>query len=659
MFSARPDQTTASPPAQPRILAQIVLAVNALCLAQGALAQAVVAPTPPSAQEAKPEPVPQALPPSGQPVTQENVSDAPPRAVNYTVRIDAPRNLRGLLEDNLDLMRWRGNPRLDLEQLQRLVRVAPEQVKTLIATEGYYSPKVSAGLDTSGATPVARVIVDPGEPVVVGDVDLELRGFPKTDAAAGTAPALDAAALRNRWTLAVGARFRTADWESAKRGLLREVTQTRFPRAQLLDSSATVDPDTHRALLKVVLDSGPEIRLGELRIEGLSRYPSSVVTNLNQIRPGEQYSEATLQALQGKLQETGYFASVEVSADLSSVLNEQISDLNQTGSAQPSTQTGPVTLPVLVRVTENKRKNVSVGLGYSTNTGARAQANYGDLFVFGKRMKSSLLYEQLHQSARTDFYWPTTSNGYSDSVGGGYERQDVRGEVTRTTSISATRAWGSPLLERSLKLEALTEQITIDDLPTSRVKSVPLTFSITKRRLDSLVAPTTGYIANAQIGVAPLPVLTDEKFVRAYARFLAYKPLGPKGTLITRGELGAVGSGNKAGVPSTFLFRAGGDGSVRGYGYQQLGVPVGSAITGARYLLTASAEYDYWFKPPYGAAVFYDVGNAADRIGDLKPKAGYGVGARWRSPVGPINVDVAYGEAVKKVRLHFSLGFTF
>jgi translocation and assembly module TamA len=54
-----------------------------------------------------------------------------------------------------------------------------------------------------------------------------------------------------------------------------------------------------------------------------------------------------------------------------------------------------------------------------------------------------------------------------------------------------------------------------------------------------------------------------------------------------------------------------------------------------------------------------DAGNAADNFHDLKPKVGYGVGARWRSPVGPINVDVAYGKAVRKVRLHFSLGFTF
>jgi translocation and assembly module TamA len=629
MFSARPDQITAMAPARPRILAQIVLGVNALCLASGAYAQDAA---------------------------QDAAQEAAKTGLDYEVRIDAPRNLRGLLEDNLDLMRWRGNARMDLEQLQRLVRLAPEQVKPLVATEGYYSAQVSSTLDTSGAKPVARVRVEPGQPVVVGDVDIELRGFALADQDAAK---IDAAALRNRWTLGVGERFRTADWEAAKRGLLRQVTQTRFPRAQLLDSSATVDPDSHRAVLKVVLDSGPEVRLGALKIEGLQRYPASIITNLNQITPGTEYSEAALQALQGRLQDTGYFSSVEVSADMSSVLNEQISELNQGQGAQPEAPTGPTTLPVLVRVTENKRKNVSVGVGYSTNTGARAQANYDDLYVFGKRMKSSLLYEQKRQTVRTDFYWPTTSSGYSNSLGAGYDRQNLEGQITRTTSVMAKRAWGSPLLERTLTLEALTEQVTIDDLPTTRVKSLPLTFSITKRRLDSLLQPARGYALNAQLGGSLLPILTDEKFVRLYLRGVGYQPLGASGTLIVRGEFGAIGSKDKEGVPSTFLFRAGGDQSVRGYAYQSLGIPVSTAITGGRYLFTGSAEYDWWFKPPYGAAVFYDVGNAADNFNDLKPKVGYGVGARWRSPVGPLAVDVAYGKAVKEVRLHFSLGFTF
>jgi translocation and assembly module TamA len=662
MFFARPDPTTALAPTRTRILAHIVLGAGAAAQDK-AQDKAPAAPLPvqqtPHAPQA-PVAAPLAPPP-----------EAPSQAIAYTVRIDAPRNLRSLLEDNLDLMRWRGNPRLDLEQLQRLVRTTPDEVKTLIATEGYYSPQVSAGIDTSGEKPVVRIIVEPGQPVTVADIDIALEGFaaPATGGAAfdKDAAPFDAAALRNRWTLPAGSRFRTADWEAAKRGLVRQIALARFPRARLVDSSATVDPESRRVQLKVVIDSGPDVHLGGLKIEGLKRYPASIVNNLNEIRPGEEYSEAALQAFQGRLQETGYFSTVEVSADMSSVLDEQIDAIKQdqngqasaAGAAAANAAAGPTTLPVLVRVTENKRKNVSVGLGISTNTGARAQAEYDDLFVFGKRMKSNLIYETKHQAANVDFFWPTTSNGYRNSVGAGYDRLNANGQITRTTSVHATRAWGSPLLERSLRLEALTEQITIDDLAPTRVKSVPLTFAITKRSLDSLVLPTRGYIVNAQLGAAVLPVLTDERFVRAYIRGLGYKPLGDKGTLIVRGEFGAVGSKDKAGVPSTFLFRAGGDQSVRGYGYQQLGVPVRDAITGGRYLLTASAEYDYWFKPPWGAAVFYDVGNAADNFKDLKPKVGYGVGARWRSPVGPINVDVAYGKAVHKVRLHFSLGFTF
>ena len=584
------------------------------------------------------------------------------QGIDYQVRIDAPRQIENMLEENLDLMRWRGNPRVDMEQLQRLVKEAPEQAKTFIATEGYYSPKISAGLDTSGGRPEARVIVDPGPATVVGDVDLVLQGFAPIDE--GSAP-FDAGALRQRWSLPVGARFRQEDWEAAKRGLLREVAQTRFPRARLVETSATVDPEERRALLRVVIDSGPEMRFGELRIRGLKRYPREVIANLNKINPGDQYSEAALTALQSRLQDTGYFSSVEVSADMRQVLNAELQELKEgdgdadANPATPEPPTGPTVLPVLVRVVENKRKNVEVGLGFSTDTGARAQASYDDLNVFGKRMKSDLIYEQKRQTARVDFFWPTTPKGYNDSVGAGVERNDVRGEITTLATVAARRSWGSPLLERSLTLEALIERREVPPSEPTTTRSVPLTYAITKRKLDSLIQPTNGYVLQGQLGGALLPILTDEKFLRLYLRGQMFKPLGEAGTLVLRGEFGAVAAKDKLGVPSTFLFRAGGDQSVRGYGYRELGVRENNAIVGGKYLLTASAEYQYYFRPPWGVAVFYDVGNAADKVGDLKPKSGFGVGARWRSPVGPINVDLAYGHAVKKARLHFSLGFTF
>jgi len=571
---------------------------------------------------------------------------------HYQVRIKAPRALESLLEDNLDLVRYRTNARMDRDQLQRMLRSAPEQVRTLVATAGYYSPEVNILLDESG-TPTVTVEVAPGEPVLVGEVDITLEGFATT-----SATPFDQAALKAGWTLPTGAVFRQDEWEKAKRDILRALVQTRYPRAQMMASEAVVDPDTHRALLHVTLDSGPEMRFGELKIEGLHRYPESAVRNLNPIKPGDYYSEAALQAYQGKLQETGYFANVEVSADLSSVVGEQIeaAEGKAAGAPQPASM---APLPLLVRVVENKRKNASVGVGFSTNTGSRISASYDDLNVFGLKMKSALTLETKRQAARSDFYFPTTADGYNDSIGAQLERKDIEGEITRTASLAAKRAWGTPLLERSVSLEYLNESKTVNRVLSSHSQSLPLTYAATWRKVDNLVFPTKGYVINATFGGALLPVLTDEKFIRATARGITYRPLNPTSTVILRAELGALASAHQDGVPTTYLFRAGGDNSVRGYAYQELGVQQGEATVGGRYLATASAEYQYWFKPTWGAAVFYDIGNAANSLGGLHPKSGYGVGARYKSPVGPINVDLAYGHAARKVRLHFSLGFTF
>ncbi len=579
---------------------------------------------------------------------------------DYTVRITAPGKLDNLLRDNLDIVRFRGNPRMDREQLQRMVRAAPEQVKTLVATEGYFDPVVGTRIDGDGE-PTVVIDVQPGEPVRVGQVDIVLQGFAPNPQAP-----FDTEALKASWTLPKGDVFRQEDWEKAKRALLRQVVQTRYPRAVLTQTEAAVDPENRTAALRIVLDSGPELRFGALRIEGLKRYPASIVANLNQIKPGDYYSEAALQAYQARLQDTGYFASVEVSADMSAVLDEQIdagkeqqAGVPATPQAAPATTLAPV-LPLLVRVVENKRRNVSAGVGYSTNTGNRAQLNYDDLAVYGLKMKSALTLETKKQTAKADFYFPTTADGYNDSFGASYVRSDIEGEQTNTFSISARRAWGTPLLERSIALELLTERKDAGTVRGVRSTSLPVTYAVTRRKVDNLLFPTKGHILNWQLGGA---LLAEEPFARASVKALFYVPLDPKNLVLLRGEAGAVVSRQKDGIPATYLFRAGGDQSVRGYAYQELGVATGSgastATVGGRYLATASAEYQHWLRPAWGAAVFYDAGNAADQLSGLHPKSGYGVGVRWKSPVGPLNVDAAYGHAVKKVRLHFSLGISF
>jgi translocation and assembly module TamA len=114
-------------------------------------------------------------------------------------------------------------------------------------------------------------------------------------------------------------------------------------------------------------------------------------------------------------------------------------------------------------------------------------------------------------------------------------------------------------------------------------------------------------------------------------------------------------------VPDTLLFRAGGDESVRGYAFRSLGLPVDGAVIGGRSLYTTSVELAHplpRLPKSFLGALFVDVGDVANRFSDLSANTGYGLGLRWRSPVGALRLDMAYGSQVQSWRLHFSVGIS-
>ena len=154
-------------------------------------------------------------------------------------------------------------------------------------------------------------------------------------------------------------------------------------------------------------------------------------------------------------------------------------------------------------------------------------------------------------------------------------------------------------------------------------------------------------------------VASDTDFIRLYGRYQQFIPLWWGDSLTLNGEIGYTIAESRDGIPQEYLFRAGGTGSVRGYPYQSLGVKDGSAIVGGRYMATASVEYTHWLDDRWGVATFVDAGNAVDSLSNIDLAIGYGLGVRWRSVAGPIAVDVAYGEQVEAVHLHFSLAIPF
>lgn len=562
---------------------------------------------------------------------------AAPASAAYEINLEAPPAQRQLLEKHLDLYRWRDSERMDTVQLRRLVDLAPAQIRAFLASEGYYSPEISATLSERDGGWSVRITLHPGEPVRVGPLDLRLTG-----ALADTPDApsrLDK--LRAAWPLRPGAVFRHADWETAKRASLRGLLLENHPAATIQASQATVDPETRTATLALTLDSGPAFSFGTLEIKGLRRYPASVVERLNPIRPGEPYAQAKLLEFQSRLQDSPYFASADVHVDID--------------------PTQPTRVPILVEVEENRARRLGLGIGMSTDTGPRAQLDYHDLNLLDRalRLSGRLKLADKEQSLGGELQFPRTASGFQDSLSADLTRADIAGEITRTLTLGAKRSRQQDRNEITQALRYYHERQDIAGATGDRATSLIASWAWTRRDVDNPLYPGKGYLLNAQLDGAHQALLSDRTFARGYGKATWFKPLGNQGQLILRGELGAVAATSRDGIPSDFLFRGGGDQTVRGYAYQSLGVSEGAAIVGGRWLAVVSAEYAHWLTPKWGAAVFVDAGDAADHIGDLQPVLGYGLGARWKSPVGLLGLDLAHGHESGQTRLHFAVGYSF
>ncbi len=565
---------------------------------------------------------------------------------SYQVELSAPAPLNELLRKHLQIIKWRDNPRMTPAEWQRLFSVAPQNIKELLATEGYFSPSITPSLEKKAGVDIAKFTVELGAPVLINSIELKFTGAISQQSA-------DIQKLREEWLLQKGQTFRQEDWALAKRKLLTRLLVERFPNANINNSKAEINLESHTVALLVEVDSGPAFQFGVLSITGLERYDSRIVENLNPIKANSTYTQASLLLFQTRLQESGYFKSVAVTADTKSaslVANDQ---------ALPTNNASINIAPIKVIVEENKSIKVGIGAGYSTNTGARTQLTYDDLNLMDKgwRLSSSLKLEQKAQFLGGQIQLPVTSKEYRDSINGSLNRTAIEGQTLTSSQAGVKRAWGPRKREQYVGANYLIEQQSVDGGDTTTKKVGTLSYGITLRHTDNDLAPSKGYLLNAQFAAAPFDKLSDGKFLHSYIKAQAYYPITQSTQLIARAEAGMVNGKN--GAPEAFLFRAGGDQSVRGYAFQSLGIKEGDAIVGAKYLATGSVEVVQWLTSQWGVAAFVDFGNAANRIQDLKPVYGYGIGARWKSPLGPIGADIAYGQATSEYRLHFNLGVAF
>jgi translocation and assembly module TamA len=566
-------------------------------------------------------------------------------APHYALEIDAPEPAARLVREHTLLGRWRQRPDYDPGQLDLFVRRAEPEIRELLAAEGWFTPQVLVERVVRGV----RVAIDPGPRAQVAGSVLQF------DGEVGSPEHADLLArVRRDWTMPDGAPMRSADWEAAKRGLLAGLREGGFLRARIEASEAVVEQERAVASLRVDVESGPRLRFGRIDIGGLQRYPADIVEGLATFRPGDPYDGRRLTELQTRLNGGGWFTTVNVRAD--TAVLERDASLEE--------------VPIRVDVAEQLPRRWVLGGGFDTDRGLNLVAGWEHRNVAGRGIQTfnGIELDTQRQLAYTTWDTPQDLAGWRWQFGARVEHKDVSNDLVDAGTLFGSRSQRRGDIETATSLQYQYERQNVVFAPGDSVdytnRAIVLGYSWTQRRLDSPIFPTQGYVVTGQISGASSALASASSFVRTYAFGYGIVPLRGTtgediGRFVVRGELGAVFADSRSGIPSANLFRTGGGKSVRGYTSQSLGVQVGEATLGGRYLMTASAEYQHLITRDLAAAVFYDLGNAADDRSALRPVAGYGVGARWRTPVGPLNVDLAWGEAVRAVRLHFSIGVAF
>ncbi len=552
----------------------------------------------------------------------------------YRVEIEAPADLKEMLRGGLSLVRWQDDPEMTPALLDRLVDEAKTSTREAAAAEGWFSAAVTAEVDRSKEPWTVKLRVEPGPRTTVEDVQITFAGPVLADAQARQR--LDE--VRKQWSLRKGEPFRQSAWDAAKQQAVLGLSAWRYAAARLVDSRATVDRAAHRVTLSVTLDSGPPFRFGAIEVAGTRRYPEAFVRYLNPIQTGATYDRSDLVKYERRLLESNYFISAHAAVD---------------------PQSPPDNAPVHVNVIEGPSQNLDVGLYLNTDTGFRPELHYANSDVLDRawRFRTDLNTGLKIQSAAVNLDLPPHANGNWINLFTTAQRSDVQNLRTTDFAVGVGLNHGAVSAPSGPAISYHIEDHKVSGATTDTRTALYFAYRFAFRDTDDFISPRRGYLGTSSVGFAPSGVSTRQ-FARMQVRASWLHPLG-RDDLLVRGELGAVLAPTRAGIPSTFLFRTGGDQSVRGYAFESLGVAEGNAIVGGRYLAVASVEATHWVGANWGVAAFVDAGDAWDQANRFDPALGYGFGVRFRTPVGPIRADIAYGERVHKVRLHFSIGYTF
>jgi translocation and assembly module TamA len=557
-------------------------------------------------------------------VESEQTAGAVQPEIKYQVAlegVDEPE-LRNLLNQVSETVRLVDRPPPSLIRLRRRAEDDRPRLEQALRSRGYYGAEVTTAIDPN-AKPVRVVFtVKPGPVYRLRDVTIEvtppdLRSEMPSLEELGIAPGRPAASQP------------ILDAEAA---LLAKARTKGHALAALGPRQAVVDHDTQTMDLTLVLEAGPVVRFGEIRLSGLTSVRNDAVRRRLPWQPGEVITEESLDEGRMALLGSDLFSSVVI-------------DLGTTPD-----QSGEV--PVTVNLIERKHRSIALGLRYRTDEGPGGNISWENRNAFhrGEQAKVEL-----------------DASGIGGTLIGTFRKPDFwrrdQALITQAdlayqnTDAFTSRSAGAKVgLERILaKGMTLTGGVAfrayrVDDQngkeKTFGLVSLPAEFKWD--RSDDLLNPTRGgrlSIENEPFTNTFGDSLTFNKSKLTYAHYLKVLET-PRVILAGRGAIGTLFGASRGAVPADLRFYAGGGGSVRGFGYQLAGdLDQDHNPLGGRSLLEASGEVRVRLTETIGAVAFVDAGSDfSSTVPDLdpSPRIGAGPGLRYFSPIGPLRLDVGF-----------------
>jgi len=510
-------------------------------------------------------------------------------------------------------------------RLAYLVREAEAETREALEPFGYYSPTIKVER-TRGANAPVTVTIDValGDPVRVRAFDVGIDG----EGAGDRYLKQEIAAFRPT----PGGVFDHAVYEASKAQITRRLAERGYFDADFTARKVEVTRADHAADIALRWDSGKRYDMGDI---GFTQTPKRIVREsllqkLVYWKPGEYYHQGRLDRLRKSLVSLDYFSRIEIEPHPDKAVDGQV--------------------PVDVTLTPAKRDVYTAGVSYGTDSGAGVRLGLERRYVNdrGHKFLAQIDYAQYKSTATIQYRVPAfrwLDGWYTASLQAADEQTDFAdtrrlelvgsrsGEINRYLTAVVSMHW---LRERWRFLEP-GQPIPSYEYATMLYPAISAEYI----DADDRLYPRRALGATLLVRGGIEGVGSDATFAQIHATTRWIRALGPDNRLLVRGELGHTFTQSLIDMPLSLRFFAGGDRSVRGYGWREIGPRVGDYAEGAKNVITGSVEFERYFTKEYGAAVFVDAGDAFDTSPNIH--YGVGVGARWRSPVGPVRIDVARG----------------